>query len=164
MRFSSIGDEISDVIGSARAADGVTRMTSNRVEALARTPSLGLLRWLRKIAPSLQSTRQFSISRKTTKPLGLLGEDSKEAASRNRGLPASSSRPEAKGTPRASALPMRAAASSQTTYWRTPTLIVGAFPLVTLASTNTLPSALIAPLLKLPSASVSVNVPSGATV
>ncbi len=60
--------------------------------------------------------------------------------------------------------PVRAARFDSTDYWRTPTKIAGVPPLVTLASTNALPSALIAPVLTLPPESVNVIVPSAATV
>ena len=53
---------------------------------------------------------------------------------------------------------------TSTDYWRTPTKIAGDSLLVTLPRASALPSALIPPLYKLPSESVSASVPSAATV
>jgi hypothetical protein len=55
-------------------------------------------------------------------------------------------------------------AEPQLSYWRTPTKIAGFCWLAMLPRTSALPSALMAPLYTSVSESVSVNVPSPATV
>jgi hypothetical protein len=54
-------------------------------------------------------------------------------------------------------------AHNSTAYWRTPTKSDGVWLLVMLPRASALPSALIAPVHTMASASVIVNVPSAAT-